>query len=306
MGVLNVTADSFSDGGRYLDTDAAIAHGLELVAAGADIVDIGGESTRPGAVRVDPDIEIARVAPVIAGLRAALGPDTSVRLSVDTMRAEVAAASVEAGVHIINDVSGGRADADMGRVVAEAGIPWILMHWRPVTTAAGRDGFTHALDDIGGYRDVVAEVSGELLAQVDAAVSAGVDPSSIILDPGLGFAKAAEHNWALLHELPTLVGLGFPVLIGASRKRFLGGLLSHDGVDRPPAGREIATAAISTLSAAHGAWGVRVHDVVASRDAVAVASAWTSGGHRGRVDTTGPTTHRTGTHEPATHQERTP
>lgn len=272
MGVLNVTADSFSDGGRYLNADAAIAHGRALAAAGADIVDVGGESTRPGADRVDPAIEAERVAPVIAALAA-----EGIVVSVDTMRAGVAAAAVEAGAAYVNDVSGGRADPDMGRVVAEAGLPWILMHWRPSNAAADGDRhFTHRVEDAGGYRDVVAEVSGELLGQVDAAVAAGVDPDRIILDPGLGFAKTAEHNWALLHSLPTLIGLGFPVLVGASRKRFLGALLD----DRAPEGRDTATAAISALSAAAGVWGVRVHDVAANRDAVAVAAAWRTGGAR--------------------------
>ncbi|WAC58032.1 dihydropteroate synthase [Gordonia sp. SL306] len=276
MGVINVTADSFSDGGRYLDHDAAIAHGHELIAQGADLIDIGGESTRPGASRVDPADEAKRVAPVIAGLAGA-----GVPISVDTMRAPVAAAAIEAGAAVINDVSGGRADADMARVVADAGLPWILMHWRPIDRD-NRDGaFTHGIGDVGGYRDVVAEVSGELLAQVDSAVSAGVDPNRIVLDPGLGFAKTAEHNWALLHALPTFVGLGFPVLVGASRKRFLGTLLARDGELRPPAGREIATASISALAAMDGAWAVRVHDVEKSRDAVAVASAWRRGGSRG-------------------------
>ncbi|MFT4126290.1 MAG: dihydropteroate synthase [Gordonia sp. (in: high G+C Gram-positive bacteria)] len=274
MGILNVTADSFSDGGRYLDTDRAIAHGLALLADGADIVDVGGESTRPGAIRVDPAIEAARVVPVIAALAAA-----GATVSVDTMRAAVAAAAIEAGAAIVNDVSGGRADPDMAHVVADAELPWILMHWRPSGTEsdAGRR-FAHRVDDTGGYRDVVAEVGGELLGQVDAAVSAGVDPARIILDPGLGFAKTADHNWALLHALPTFVGLGFPVLIGASRKRFLGALLATEGADRPPNGREVATAAITALSAFGGAWGVRVHDVVASRDAVEVAAAWRAGG----------------------------
>ncbi|MEE3853255.1 dihydropteroate synthase [Gordonia sp. LSe1-13] len=284
MGVINVTADSFSDGGRYLDLDAAIAHGHELIAQGADLIDIGGESTRPGATRVDPEVEAARVAPVIKGLAGA-----GVPISVDTMRSAVAEAAIDAGVTIINDVSGGRADADMARVVAESGLPWILMHWRPIDRVSQRAGatFTHGIDDAGGYRDVVAEVSGELLAQVDAAVAAGVDPDRIILDPGLGFAKTGDHNWALLHALPTLVGLGFPVLIGASRKRFLGTLLADggdlgSGEPRPPAGREIATAAISALAAAEGAWAVRVHDVAKSRDAIAVASAWRAGGQRGK------------------------
>ncbi|MGV9713033.1 dihydropteroate synthase [Gordonia sp. NPDC003424] len=279
MGVINVTADSFSDGGRYLDHDTAIGHGHELIGQGADLIDVGGESTRPGAIRVDPDEEAARVTPVISGLSG-----TGVPISVDTMRATVAAAAIEAGATVINDVSGGRADPDMARVVADAGLPWILMHWRPIEPAEATRAFTHRIDDVGGYRDVVAEVSGELLAQVDAAVAAGVDPSRIILDPGLGFAKTAEHNWALLHALPTLVGLGFPVLVGASRKRFLGSLLSSGDEPRPPAGREIATAAISALAAADGAWAVRVHDVQASRDAVAVAAAWRAGGRRGSVD----------------------
>ncbi|GAC68129.1 dihydropteroate synthase [Gordonia soli] len=283
MGVINVTADSFSDGGRYLDPDAAIAHGQQLIAAGADLIDVGGESTRPGADRVDPDLEAQRVTPVIAELAAA-----GATISVDTMRASVAAAAIAAGAQIVNDVSGGRADPDMGRVVAEARVPWILMHWRPVAAPSADTRFTHRVDDVGGYRDVVAEVSGELLAQVDAAVRAGVDPDAIILDPGLGFAKTAEHNWALLHALPTLVGLGFPVLVGASRKRFLGSLLAEGDEVRPPAGRETATAAISALSAINGAWGVRVHDVAASRDAVAVASAWRAGGSRGLVDQPAP------------------
>lgn len=274
MGVLNVTADSFSDGGRYLDADAAIAHGLELIEQGADLIDVGGESTRPGSVRVDPGLEAERVVPVIGELAA-----RGVTVSVDTMRAPVAAAAIRAGAAIVNDVSGGRADADMARVVADAGLPWILMHWRPAGDSTDRR-FTHRSGDVDGYRDVVAEVSGELLAQVDAAVSAGVDADRLILDPGLGFAKTAEHNWALLNALPTITGLGFPVLVGASRKRFLGALLRRDGADRPPAGRDVATASVSALSAAAGAWGVRVHDVASSRDAVAVAAAWRTGGSR--------------------------
>ncbi|WP_185091170.1 dihydropteroate synthase [Gordonia oryzae] len=280
MGIINVTADSFSDGGRYLDLDAALAHGQQLLDDGADLIDVGGESTRPGAIRVDPAIETARVAPVISALT-----DLGATVSVDTMRASVAAAAIEAGARIVNDVSGGRADADMARVMADAGLPWILMHWRPAgdDSDAGRR-FTHRVDDVGGYHDVVAEVSRELLGQVDAAVSAGVDPDRIILDPGLGFAKTADHNWALLHALPTFVGLGFPILVGASRKRFLGTLLAAGGADRPPAGRDVATAAVSTLAAAGGAWGVRVHDVAAGRDAVLVAAAWRAG-EGGRVHT---------------------
>lgn len=274
MGIVNVTADSFSDGGRYLDPDRAVEHGLRLHADGADIIDVGGESTRPGAIRVDEAVEIKRVVPVISALA-----DEGVQVSVDTMRAAVAEAAIDAGATIVNDVSGGRADAGMASLLAEVGLPWILMHWRPAAAEsdAGRR-FTHRVDDTGGYRDVVAEVSRELLGQVDAAVDVGVDPDNIILDPGLGFAKTAQHNWALLNALPTLVGLGFPVLVGASRKRFLGTLLAVDGDARPPEGREIATASISAIAAIHGAWGVRVHDVAANRDAVTVAAAWRAGG----------------------------
>lgn len=262
MGVVNVTSDSFSDGGRYLDPELAVAHGVRLHAAGADIIDVGGESTRPGAVRIDAATEAARVTPVIRGLVAA-----GVPTSVDTMRAAVAAAAIEAGVSVVNDVSGGRADADMVRVVAAARVPWILMHWR-----AGAD-YRHT-GPADHYDDVVAEVLAELTAQVDLAVAAGVDPSRLVLDPGLGFAKNAEHNWALLGALPELVAHGLPVLIGASRKRFLGSLLADEAGPRPPDGRETATATISALAALHGAWGVRVHDVRASLDAIAVADAW--------------------------------
>ncbi|RMI29359.1 dihydropteroate synthase [Nocardia stercoris] len=263
MGVVNVTADSFSDGGRYLDTDRAVAHGLELYAAGADIVDVGGESTRPGAVRIDAATEAARVVPVIRGLVAA-----GVPVSVDTMRAEVAAAAVAAGARVVNDVSGGRADPDMVRVVADAGVPWILMHWRA-------DADYRHLGPADHYDDVVAEVMAELSEQVDLAMAGGVHPGRLILDPGLGFAKSADHNWQLLAALPRLTGLGLPVLIGASRKRFLGTLLAGpDDVPRPPDGREVATATVSALAAQHGAWGVRVHDVRSSVDALAVTDRW--------------------------------
>jgi dihydropteroate synthase len=262
MGVVNVTSDSFSDGGRYLDPGLAIAHGVELHEAGADIIDIGGESTRPGAIRIDPVTEAARVVPVIRGLVAA-----GVPTSVDTMRASVAEAAIAVGVSVVNDVSGGRADADMVKVVAAAGVPWILMHWR-----AGAD-YRHT-GPADRYDNVVAEVLTELTAQVDLAVAAGVDPARLVLDPGLGFAKNAEHNWALLGALPELVGHGLPILIGASRKRFLGALLADAAGPRPPDGRETATATVSALAALHGAWGVRVHDVRASLDAIAVTDAW--------------------------------
>jgi dihydropteroate synthase len=264
MGVLNVTPDSFSDGGRYLHLDDALAHGVEMWTDGADLVDVGGESTRPGAGRVEPEIEIARILPVVRGLSAA-----GVAVSVDTTRAEVAAAAVDAGAVVVNDVSGGLADPEMARVVADAGVPWILMHWR---------GYSKDMDSLATYDDVVADVRSELSARVDAALAAGVAEEALVLDPGLGFAKRGEHNWALLHRLDALRELGFPVLVGASRKRFLGMLLADkDGVPRPPDGREDATAAISTLAAAAGAWGVRVHDVRRSLDAVKVAATWLTG-----------------------------
>lgn len=262
MGVVNVTSDSFSDGGRYLDPALAIAHGVRLYEDGADIIDVGGESTRPGAVRVDPETEAARVVPVIRGL-----VEAGVPTSVDTMRAAVAAAAISAGASVVNDVSGGRADAEMVKVVAAAEIPWILMHWRANAEHRHTGPAEH-------YDDVVGEVLAELSAQVDLAMAAGVHPSRLVLDPGLGFAKNAEHNWALLGALPELTAQGLPMLIGASRKRFLGSLLADESGPRPPDGREVATATISALSAAHGAWGVRVHDVRSSVDAIVVAEAW--------------------------------
>lgn len=262
MGVVNVTDDSFSDGGRYVDPVRAVQHALALVADGADVVDVGGESTRPGAIRVDAPLEISRVAPVVKELAA-----QGITVSIDTMHATVARAALDNGAAIVNDVSGGRADPDMARVVADAGVPWILMHWRSVQEAQPHQ--------VPRYTDVVAEVRAELLAAVDAAVSAGVDPGQLIIDPGLGFAKTARHNWTLLHALPEFVATGIPVLVGASRKRFLGALLAGpDGAPRPPEGRETATAVVSALSALHGAWGVRVHDVRASVDAFSVVAAW--------------------------------
>ncbi|GLW95564.1 dihydropteroate synthase [Actinokineospora globicatena] len=261
--MLNVTPDSFSDGGRYLHVDDAIEHGVRIWHSGADLVDVGGESTRPGAKRVDAETEIARVVPVIKELAAA-----GVRVSVDTTRARVAEAAVAAGAVVINDVSGGLADTDMARVAAETGVPWILMHWR---------GHSRDMDALAEYTDVVAEVRAELLARIDAALTAGVAEQAIAIDPGIGFAKNSDHNWALLRDLDALLDLGFPVLVGVSRKRFLGKLLADaEGAPRPPRGREDATAAVSALVAAAGAWGVRVHDVRRSLDAVAVAAAMTA------------------------------
>ncbi len=261
IGIINVTPDSFSDGGRHLDRDDAVAHGLALRAQGADLVDVGGESTRPGAHRVDAGTEIARVVPVLRELAA-----SGVPCSADTTRAAVAEAALEAGAIIVNDVSGGLADPAMAPTMARCRVPWILMHWR---------GHSDTMDQLARYSDVVAEVRAELVARVDAAVLAGVDPDALVLDPGLGFAKTAAHNWSLLGHLDALTELGFPVLVGASRKRFLGSLLAGaDGRDRHCDGRDTATAAVSALAAAAGAWGVRVHDVTGSRDAIAVATAW--------------------------------
>jgi dihydropteroate synthase len=256
MGVLNVTPDSFSDGGRYANLAAAVAHGIALHADGADLVDVGGESTRPGAERIDAATEIARVVPVIEALTAA-----GVPLSIDTTRAAVAAAALAAGAAIVNDVSGGLADPGMASVVADAGCPWILMHWR---------GHSRTMAELAHYTDVVAEVRAELIERVAAAVAAGVAPERLILDPGIGFAKNAAHNWALSAHLDKLVELGHPVLFAASRKSYLGRLLAAGGEPRPVDGREAATIATSVLAVAAGVWGVRVHDVRATTDALAV------------------------------------
>jgi dihydropteroate synthase len=257
MGVLNVTPDSFSDGGRYADRAAAVAHAVELHQQGADLIDIGGESTRPGADRVDAGTETARVLPVIRELAAAGLP-----LSVDTTRAAVAAAALEAGAAVVNDVSGGLADPVMTKVVAGAGCPYIIMHWR---------GHSRRMAELARYGDVVADVCAELRARVDGALAAGIAPEQIVVDPGLGFAKTAEHNWALTRRIDEVRGLGYPVMVGASRKRYLGALLAGpDGTPRPVAGREAATVATSVLAVAAGVWGVRVHEVRGTVDALAV------------------------------------
>ncbi|MEN3268156.1 dihydropteroate synthase [Pseudonocardia sp.] len=270
MGVLNVTPDSFSDGGRYLDREHAVAHGVAMHEAGADLVDVGGESTRPGAGRVEAGVEKARVLPVIRELVA-----EGVQVSIDTTRAAVAEAALEAGASIVNDVSGGLADRAMPATVAQARVPWILMHWR---------GHSDRMNALATYEDVLGEVRDELVSRVDAAVLAGVEPSRLVLDPGLGFAKTAAHNWTLLRRLDVLTSLGFPVLVGASRKRFLGQLLAGaDGSLRPFDYRDGATAAISALAAYNGAWGVRVHDVHGTLDAVAVATAWQLGASKART-----------------------
>jgi dihydropteroate synthase len=264
VGVLNVTPDSFSDGGRFATLDDAVAHGVRLAADGADLVDVGGESTRPGAHRVPADEECTRVLPVITELAA-----RGIACSVDTTRAQVAEQALAAGATVVNDVSGGLADAGMAKVVAAAGVPWILMHWR---------GHSERMTELAVYADVVTEVRDELRARVDAAVGAGVEPGQLVIDPGLGFAKRGSHDWQLLRRLDAFLELGLPVLVGASRKSFLGRLLAGpDGTPRPAPDREVATASISALCAAAGVWGVRVHDVAASRDAVLVGGAWRAG-----------------------------
>jgi len=256
MGVINVTPDSFSDGGKWFDHEAAINHGRDLIAAGADMIDVGGESTRPGALRIDADEEMRRISAVIRELAGSGTP-----ISVDTTRAVVARHALAAGASMLNDVSGGRADPQMFEVAAETGVPLVLMHWR---------GHSERMQDLTHYDDVVKDVIGELREQVRAAKAAGVDGRQIIIDPGLGFSKTGDHNWTVLHHITEFVELGFPVLLGASRKRFLGELLAHDGQLRPAQDRDAASAALTTVAAMAGVWGVRVHDVEQSADAARV------------------------------------
>jgi dihydropteroate synthase len=270
MGVVNVTPDSFSDGGQWYGTASAIEHGLDLVAQGADIVDVGGESTRPGAQRISAAEELRRVGPVITELIKA-----GVVVSVDTMRAQVAEFALEAGVSLVNDVSGGLADPYMPRLVAKAGAPYVVVHWR---------GHSHDMNSRAVYQDVIREVHDELAQRIDAVTAEGVDPSMIVLDPGLGFSKVPDaqgpgaHNWQLLTHLREVAHIGgrdFPVLVGASRKRHLGRLLAApDGTPRPFADSDDATVAVTALAAVAGAWCVRVHKVPANADAVRVAAAW--------------------------------
>ncbi|MFE3742946.1 dihydropteroate synthase [Streptomyces sp. NPDC059134] len=260
MGVVNVTPDSFSDGGRWFDTTAAVKRGLDLVGAGADLVDVGGESTRPGASRVDEDEELRRVVPVVRDLAS-----EGVTVSVDTMRARVAEQAVAAGAALVNDVSGGLADPAMVPAVAAAEVPFVVMHWR---------GFSQSMNSRAVYTDVVAEVVAELRDRMDAVIAGGIAPERLVVDPGLGFAKQAEHDLALLAHLPELRSLGRPLLVAASRKRFLGHVLAGGESSPPPAReRDAATAAVSAIAAHQGAWAVRVHEVRATADAVRVARA---------------------------------
>jgi dihydropteroate synthase len=256
MGVLNVTPDSFSDGGRFNDPKIATKHALQMIADGADIIDIGGESTRPGSDRISVQEELDRVIPVISELAG-----TGVAISIDTMRVEVSKAAVAAGACMVNDVSGGKADAEMLGYIATLDTPYILMHWR---------GPSNIMNTLTDYDDVVADVTAEISQQVDVAVAAGIARERIAIDPGIGFAKTVDQNWPILKHLDVLEGLGLPILMGASRKKFLGELLAKDGVARESDERESATTAITTLMAARGLWAVRVHDVKPSSDAIAV------------------------------------
>lgn len=256
MGVLNVTEDSFSDGGLWADADAAIAHAFDMVAEGADILDVGGESTRPGSARVPERVELERVVPVVRALA-----DAGVAVSVDTTRATVAEASIAGGASWINDVSGGLADPAMLPAVADGGCGYITMHWR---------GHATEMDSRAVYTDVVAEVRDELAERRDAALAAGIDAGRLVLDPGFGFAKTGDHNWALLAHLDALMALGFPLLVAVSRKRFLGSLLADADGPRPPRERDDATAALTALAARRGVWGVRTHSVRQHRDAIEV------------------------------------
>lgn len=261
FGIVNVTPDSFSDGGSFPDSASAVGYALRLVADGADLIDVGGESTRPGAERVPAAVERERVLPVVAALA-----DRSIPVSIDTMNASTARAALDVGAVVINDVSGGRADDAMAGVVAESGVPYVTMHWRSPSSEMHR----HA-----EYADAPRDVRNELKQRIAELVVAGVQPEQIILDPGLGFAKEGSHNWQLLARLGELQTLGYPLLIGASRKRFLQ-QLSHQATDTPES-RDLPTAVISALVSAAGAWAVRVHDVRSTRVALDVIEAWKGG-----------------------------
>ncbi len=268
MGVLNVTPDSFSDGGRWFDTGRAVEHGLRLVAQGADLVDVGGESTRPGATRPSAQEEMDRILPVIEALAA-----DDVVVSVDTMRAAVAGAALDAGAVLVNDVSGGRADRDMFETVASRQAPYVLMHWRAHSATMQQQ--TH-------YDDVVADVAAELREQLELALAAGIAPERIALDPGIGFSKTADQNWEVLAATERLHELGHPLLVATSRKRFLGSLLAESDELRPPLDRDDATTATTALAAAAGAWCIRAHAVRPTADAVRVAARWAAASEPGR------------------------
>jgi len=261
MGVLNVTPDSFSDGGRFDDTDIAIRHALQMIEDGADIIDIGGESTRPGASRVSLAEEQARVLPVIEAIVTQLGA----KVSIDTMNAETARLAVAAGASIINDVSGGLADSGMFRVAADTGATMIISHWR---------GFSDQMDTLATYDDVATDVAAELKLRVHAALATGVKPSQIVIDPGLGFAKDMQQNWKLVARLEKLEELGYPILVGASRKRFIAGVIEPvEPAEVSNERRDLATAVLTALLLQRKIWGVRVHNVLATSDAIKIVAA---------------------------------
>lgn len=267
MGVLNITPDSFSDGGLFLDTGAAIDHGLRLANQGADIIDIGGESTRPGAARITPEEEQMRVVPVIAAL-----VRNGVTVSVDTMNASTAILAVENGASYVNDVSGGLADFFMARAVAATGATFIASHWR---------GQSATMDNQAIYKDAPSDIARELRLRVEALLDEGIDRSNLVLDPGLGFAKTEAHNWQMLGRLDELKALGFPLLVGASRKRFLSALLPADASIED---RDNATVAVSVLAANAGVWGIRVHDVARTVSALKVLDSWNEGARSAESD----------------------
>jgi dihydropteroate synthase len=264
IGVLNVTPDSFSDGGSFIAPDAAIARAVELRSQGADLIDVGGESTRPGAARVDPALEQSRIMPVIEAM-----VERGIPVSVDTMNSVTARVAAKAGVRVINDISGGLADPEMYRTIAQLGVRYIVSHWR---------GHSDTMDDLTNYDNVVTDVRNALKGRIAEMLVWGVAPEQIVIDPGLGFAKTAKHNWALLGALAELESLGYPVLIGASRKRFLAPFAPDDA---PASERDFATAVVTALVAERGVWGVRVHDVASTVTALDVWSSMKTGGARG-------------------------
>ena len=269
MGVLNVTPDSFSDGGKFESLEAALDHARLLLIGGANIIDIGGESTRPGADRISSEEELSRVLPVIEALVAELNATgrSDVHISIDTMNAATALAAVAAGAKIINDVSGGLADEKMFAVAAATGATLVISHWR---------GFSTEMDQLNQYLDVAREVAIELQGRIDAALAAGVSKAKIVIDPGLGFAKDMEQNWKLVARLDELQKLGYPILVGASRKRFIAGVLETelDGTESISNDRrDLATAVLTALLMQREMWGVRVHNVVATNDAIAIVQA---------------------------------
>jgi len=265
MGVLNVTPDSFSDGGEYTTVEAALDHARVLQIAGADIIDIGGESTRPGAQRVSVEEEQRRVIPVIQAIVAQLGA----KVSIDTMNASTAAAAIAAGASIINDVSGGLADQQMFAVAAQTGATIVISHWR---------GFSNVMDTQNTYNEIGADVAAELSARIDAALAAGVAREQIVIDPGLGFAKDMKQNWQLVARLDQLEKLGYPILVGASRKRFIAGAIEFDeSVTVSTERRDVATAVLTALLLQRKLWGIRVHNVLATTDAIRVVAALREG-----------------------------